>query len=796
MTASSPMIRVAVALPVPVPKSFTYHADAPIAPGCRVRVRFSGRTLVGVVLPGEPEYEKKTLPVLEVIDPLPVFTAPTLRALVWAAGYYHHPIGEVMKSAHPMLDDFRLQRRFRAVAPADNPYLGAVNPWVDELSHIRPGNAYDRRTFRRAGKSEAWIEKACQMGWLIPEEVENRRRLGAVNAVVEVQTPAGDAMDRLRRRPVRHRILCDLLEAHLPVPVEDILREHPGARAHLAALQKEGWIRLDRIVPGNAGPADPFDAPLAETAPPPILTAEQEAAVLAILQAQGRFAPFLLEGVTGSGKTEVYLRIIGRALEAGRGALVIVPEIALTPQLAARFSARFPGQVAVLHSALPPARRARAWRQLATGERRIALGARSAVFAPVRDAGVIVVDEEHDASFKQEEGFLYNARDFALVRGREEACPVVLGSATPSLESRQAVLSGRFFHLRLTRRPVERPMPAVACIDLRVHATRALLSGPLLSALQETLDAGRQSLLFLNRRGSFGMLQCAACGQVRQCPRCSVSLTVHLRSNTLVCHYCGLRQVLPARCECGGDFLQEREGVEQVLSALQEHFPSARIARLDRDSTRFAGLPRLLSDMRSGAIDILVGTQMVVKGHDFPGVTLVGVLDADQGLFFQDFRAAERTFQLLVQVAGRAGRGSDPGRVLIQTRRPEHHAIHFAALQDVEGFARRELPIRRELSYPPFGHVVLWRIQGTDETAVAAQAEAFADFLRTSSPGAVDVLGPAPAPLARIREVFRHQVLLKSTDRRALHDCVRRALAFVWSGGVSARPDVDPQHML
>lgn len=795
MTGIVSMQQVFVALPVPVFHPFTYHTDEPVLPGCRVRVRLAGRTLVGVVLPGTPQYGQKTLPVLEIIDPLPVFTLPTLQALIWAAGYYHHPIGEVLRSAHPMLDDFRLQRRFRACPAEANPYLGTMDPWSGELAHIRPGNTYDRKTFRRAGKTDAWIEKACQLGWLVPEEEENRRRVGAVSAVVEAAAPGPEEMAALRRRPVRYRILCDLVEAHLPVPVADILREHPTARAHLAALQKEGWVRIEKIVPDASGTKDPFEAQLADGSPSVELTAEQRDAVDAVLRQSGVFSPFLLEGVTGSGKTEVYLRIIESELQAGRGAVVIVPEIALTPQLASRFSARFPGQVAVLHSALPAALRARAWRSLATGERRIALGARSAVFAPVRGVGVIVVDEEHDASFKQEDGFLYNARDFALVRGREENCPVVMGSATPSMESRLAIQKGRFVHLRLTRRPVARPMPAVACIDLRVHATRAMLSGPLLAALQENLDAGQQSILFLNRRGSFGMLQCASCGQTRECPRCAVSMTVHLRQASLVCHYCGMRIPLPARCECGGTFIQEREGVEQVFNALQDQFPAARIARLDRDATRFAGLSRLLADMRAGAVDILVGTQMVVKGHDFPGVTLVGVLDADQGLFFQDFRAAERTFQLLVQVAGRAGRGSSPGRVLIQTRRPEHHAIHFAANQDVEGFARRELLVRRELSYPPFGHVVLFRIQGENETALQQQAEAFAGFLRAQA-GGVEVLGPAPAPLARIRGTYRYQVLLKSTDRRILHERVRQAASFVWTAGVKARPDVDPQHML
>jgi primosomal protein N' (replication factor Y) len=338
-------------------------------------------------------------------------------------------------------------------------------------------------------------------------------------------------------------------------------------------------------------------------------------------------------------------------------------------------------------------------------------------------------------------------------------------------------------------------MPAVQCVDLRVYDSCDLITAPLAVALEENLAAGGQSIVFLNRRGFSGRLQCAVCGTVEECPHCAVSLTLHQAQKSLVCHYCGIRKTLPSRCTCGGEFVQAREGVEQVTGALQGRFPTARIARLDRDSTRFSGLVRLLDRMRAGEIDILVGTQMIVKGHDFPGVTLVGVLDADHSLFFQDFRAAERTFQLLVQVAGRAGRGDQQGRVLVQTRRPDHHAIYFAAAQDVDGFARRESMARRELGYPPFGHLVLLRLQSADEKLLTDQAAALATTLRMDA-GTVEVLGPVPAPISRIRNVFRHQILLKSTDRKVLHTLVRRATAFDFPSGVTCRPDVDPQNMM
>ncbi len=785
---------VSVAVPAPLHQTFTYHCDGePPVPGTRVSVRFSGRRVVGVVVPGAPRYEGTTQPILGTVDPRPVFTAPVLRALVWAAGYYHHPIGEVLRAAHPPLDEVGPRRRLRAVLPPRNDYTGWVDPWTGPLSHIRPGNLYDRRTFLRAGKSESWVQKACAAGWLVPEEEERNRKLGAVPAVTSVTAVAGEALELLRRRPVRFHLYCQLAEATLPVPVADVLRDHPGARPHLAALRKDGLVVLEKVTIPVA-PVDPF-AVLPEGRPAPELTGEQMEAVRRIEARGGGFLPFLLEGVTGSGKTEVYLQVLRGVLAAGKGAVILVPEIALTPQLASRFEARFPGQVAVLHSAQAPAERARQWRALEAGTRRIALGARSAVFAPVRDVGLIVVDEEHDASFKQEEGFLYNARDFALMRAREEGCPIVLGSATPSLEALGLAQSGRWDHFRLTHRPVARPMPAVQCVDLRVYDACDLITAPLAEALEGNLAAGGQSILFLNRRGTSGRLQCAACGAVEECPNCAVALTLHRAQHSLVCHYCGHRSPQPAACACGGAHVQGREGVEQVTAALQERFPAARVARLDRDSTRFSGLVRLLDRMRAGELDILVGTQMIVKGHDFPGVTLVGVLDADHGLFFQDFRAAERTFQLLVQVAGRAGRGDARGRVLVQTRRPDHHAIFHAAAQDVAGFFARETLIRRELGYPPYGHLALLRLASPDEGSLLAHALELATRLRARA-GAVEVLGPAPAPVARVRNVHRYQILLKGRDRRALHALVDLAMTPEPPPGVTVRPDIDPQNML
>jgi primosomal protein N' (replication factor Y) len=502
----------------------------------------------------------------------------------------------------------------------------------------------------------------------------------------------------------------------------------------------------------------------------------------------------------------VYLGAIARALAAGRGALVLVPEIALTPQLAARFRARFGEDVAVLHSALPPGERLAAWRRLRAGEVGIALGARSAVFAPVRALGVVVVDEEHDPSFKQEEGVRYHGRDLAVVRAQRAGAIAILGSATPSLESAYNVLRGRFARLVLPERATPRPLPAVTVVDLRRHppGPDGLLSAPLAEALGAALAAGEQSILFLNRRGFSTLLLCHACGHVVRCPSCAVSMTYHRERSRLVCHYCGRLQHLPERCPSCASTRLERIGIgtERVESIVRERFPDARVARLDRDtagdrSAPGSGLETILARMHAGEIDVLVGTQMVTKGHDFPGVTLVGVLKPDQTMNLPDFRAAERTFQLIEQVAGRAGRGDRPGRVIIQTYAPDHPAITAAATHDYEGFAHAELAAREETGYPPFSRMIALRIDARDGARARAAATTAADAARRAGAGTVTVRGPAEAPLAMLRGRVRWQVWLAARDRAAVAAAARAAASQVGAtGDLRFAVDVDPHSTL
>jgi primosomal protein N' (replication factor Y) len=577
----------------------------------------------------------------------------------------------------------------------------------------------------------------------------------------------------------------------------------------LAHLLERGLVEIVDQVVGPSKSRRKTETPkaAAQAGQPPVLNPHQQAALDALAAALGKgYSGFLLHGITGSGKTEVYLRLIAEVRAQGKGALVLVPEIALTPQLAARFRARFGDDVAVLHSALPPAERLAAWRRLRSGEVGIALGARSAVFAPVHALAVVVVDEEHDGSFKQEDGVRYHGRDLAVMRALQAKAVVVLGSATPSLESYRNVLLGRFRRLLLPTRAnpaaAARPLPPVEIIDLRRHRLGPdhLLAPGLAQAVAEALAAGEQTILFLNRRGFSTLMHCQACGAVVRCSDCDVSMTLHRGRAKLICHYCGRASAIPRRCPaCKQDELEGLgTGTERVESVVRELFPGARVARLDRDTTdgQRDQLEKLLARVHQREIDILVGTQMVTKGHDFGGVTLVGVLQPDQGMHLPDFRAAERTFQLLEQVAGRAGRGDRPGRIVVQTYCPEHPAIQFLRNHDYEGFVRDELARRESASYPPFSRMIAIRLDGRHEASVRAAATDAAIRARAQGGAAVQVLGPAEAPIGRLRGRSRYQIWLAGTDRGKLMAAARAAAQVALPGDLRLAIDVDPQSVL
>ncbi len=515
-----------------------------------------------------------------------------------------------------------------------------------------------------------------------------------------------------------------------------------------------------------------------------------------------RFQPFLLHGVTGSGKTEVYLRAVAECLKQGRQALILVPEISLTPQLVSRFRARFEPlgeQIATLHSGLSAGERYDAWRSIARHQVNIVIGARSAVFAPLPKPGLIIVDEEHDGSYKQGEGFRYHARDLALVRGQQQQCPVILGSATPSLATYYRCKQGSCTLLSLPERVHAGAMPTVELVDLRTEPLRGLLAEPLIEAIASVLEQRRQVLLLLNRRGFAPYLLCTDCGTSFHCPNCEITLTYHQRQRRLICHYCDYLDRVPELCPaCRGErIVPQGAGTERLEEDLAELFPAARIARMDRDTTRTKGShQRIVRGMMEDQVDILVGTQMIAKGHDFPNVALVGVLGTDSLLNLPDFRSAERSFSLLTQVAGRAGRAVGGGRVFIQTYHPEHFALTCAAAQDVEAFYQQELPFRQELGYPPCGHLVNLIFSGNNGDQVSNAATSLGRHLQSAA-GDVEILGPSPCPLTRLRGKYRYQILLKSPARPPL----RRLLAMI--AGVTAELprqvsihiDIDPLDM-
>ncbi len=612
--------------------------------------------------------------------------------------------------------------------------------------------------------------------------------------------------------------------------LETLMRKFPGQDINRAVgrLKSMGAIEIRESMPGQrkrsrevtfaTGLAGPNHATRFT------LTSEQENALSAIAKRlhHGGFETFLLHGVTGGGKTEVYLRAMEQARESGRGSLILIPEISLTPQLIDRLSSRFPGRVGVLHSALKGAERWAHWWNIARGNVDVAVGARSAVFAPMPNLGLIIVDEEHDPSYKQEEGLRYNGRDVAVVRGKLTGCPVILGSATPAIESYENGRQGRYRILDITKRIYQRPLPQIEILDLRAefvqrksdpaasHAGKdddhPLVSKRLAKALIENYQTGRQSLIFLNRRGFANFLHCSLCGHVIRCRQCSVTLPLHLKQRSLCCHHCNFRRPIPPLCpECGKSALREvGVGTEQIEQSLQRIVTGARIARLDRDTSGKRGVQeKLLRSWENGEIDILVGTQMITKGHDVSGVTLVGALLADLSLNLPDFRAAERTFQLLNQVAGRSGRGEDPGHVIIQTYAPDHYVFQYLLSHDYKGFFESELEFRRTLNYPPFSRLVKLCIDGPKVADVESKAKKLAEILREKHRASskyrdqIEILGPAPAPIAKLRSRYRWQLLLKGKPISALLEFANIARELLpRSRKARLHIDVDPYSML
>jgi primosomal protein N' (replication factor Y) len=802
--------RVEVAVGLPVYGTYTYGMPEPgraaALIGHRVLVPFGRRKVTGYVLgPGQAIDPQQVKPVLEVVDDAPLFPAPMVPFFKWIAEYYLHPLGEVIKCALPgglTLHDvavFSVTARGRAalseplVLPREKELLKRLIRRPATLRELKKGrDDVPPATLIHGMQRRGWVEKLRQ--------VHGR----GVRARTErfVALSAGPPPEGLTRQRLK---ILQFLEDHGEIPLRRLIRKVPTTPATVAALEKQGAVTLVE----RAVYRDPFGEAV-EPDTPPRLTRDQREVVAAVTGGLGHgFQTFLLAGVTGSGKTEVYMQLAAEVVRRGYTVLVLIPEIALISQMERRFRARFGERIAVLHSRLSAGERYDQWVRIQRRQVSIALGARSAIFAPFSDIGLVIVDEEHDTSYKQEGSLRYNARDLAVLRAKFENGVALLGSATPSIQSYYNALQAKFTAVELPRRVEKRPLPKIAVVDLRVHrdqrGLRRFFSPELRQAMSATLDRHEQVLLFLNRRGFAGFAVCSDCGEAVRCRHCDISLTFHQAAGIYKCHYCGFQRAAPLNCShCGSSKITPLGiGTEKVEDAVRTLFPEARVARMDSDTlSRKGSMVRLLKDLRHHRFDILVGTQMVAKGHDFPNITLVGIVCADLSLSFPDFRAGERTFQLLAQVAGRAGRGDAPGQVVLQTYNPSHFSITAAQQQDFRSFYDQEIRFRRALGYPPFARIILLRISGRDPDRTADHAHALGRLcheLRRSRPpyrDTLEILGPIEAALARIAGRYRWQIMLKGTAVQTLHRFVETLVyrhgAFFNHRSVKVAVDVDP----
>ena len=796
---------VRVALPVPLDQLFDYrlparlvtgHADA--RPGKRVRVPFAGQLLIGLVVPDDlmlREQDRPLPPLAEiqaVIDDEPVVSESMIRLLAEAAREIFAPIGLAVAHALPPGSSPRTARPYALTprglrtlahgARAADAFGGGTGRILARIAKKPLTLAALSRAFPDV-RVEKCLEDLMQDGLLERRlEIRSAKARIPTDRIVRVASGIGleEALKTTLARAAKQAALLErIAQATDGIATRTLTRNDSGAGALLRGLASRGLVVFEerpRLLATEI---------ILDGGEEVSLTNDQSQVLGPIRDAIKRQVPecFLLHGVTGSGKTEVYLRAIAEALEAGRQALVLVPEITLTHQIIARVRARFGDQVAVLHSGLRPGERLAQWERLRSHQTAIAVGARSALFAPLDKLGLVVIDEEHDGAYKNDEGFRYHARELAERIAHDAHCPLILGSATPSLETRYRAEIGRIRRLSLPRRVGGRPLPSVEIVDLakekakNPRGRKLILSKPLRAAIGQALDQGGQTILFLNRRGFSTRIFCFQCGHAERCDDCDVALVYHAAEYQLRCHYCDLTRAVPESCSGCGDPETALLGVgtERLEEEVRRLFPSARTMRLDRDvASRRGHTESVLRALEDEKVDIVIGTQMVAKGHDFPGVQLVGVVAADIGLHLPDFRAAERTFQLLTQVAGRAGRADRPGRVIVQTFVPDHYALAPVASHDYEGFYREEIAHREALGYPPFAGLTRVIIHAEEEAEAREAAATLASEARSRIPdgAGIELLGPAPAPLAKLRGRFRFMLLIKGDD-----EALRRQLS-------------------
>lgn len=820
-----------VALPVPLDQTFTYRLPEGLCPlpGARVIVPFRREQLIGVVtaLHDVEPVGVELRPIATVLDEEPLLPPSLLEIARWIAQYYLAPLGEVLRAMLPLTAELRRQVSLR-ITPAGLDALAqsmdGAAPSGDAagrgrramvamdsaefrvLSQLAEGETAQLTAVRTAtGASVQQINAMVRRKWIAreasAEERDARRRERFAVLVPDTRLPSLTERQQL--------VLAELAAVGGEERLRDLYRRLPS-QSTLQTLVRRGLVRIEER-------AQSFRlSSLNVSTTRHSLNPAQETALEAITAAFGGFQSILLHGVTGSGKTAVYLAAMQRALDGGKSALLLVPEIGLTPAITAQLDAAFGARVALLHSALTPPERAEQWHRIRRGEAPIVVGTRSAIFAPVPNLGLILVDEEHDSSYKQEEAPRYHARDVAVMLAHLHSIPIVLGSATPSLESWQNAAAGKYQLVRMETRILDRPLPEVQLVDMREEYRQVgqdqLFSRLLTEEIHQTLERGEQAILLLNRRGYSFAILCRSCGEKLECVNCAIAMTYHKAMGStdgpvpvgqrLECHYCGYRRTVPTRCpKCESEHLYYLgAGSQQAEERLQEIFPGARIGRMDRDTVRGrTDMESLLGRLHSGEINLLVGTQMIAKGHDIHGVTTVGVVGCDHALSMPDFRAAERVFQLITQVSGRAGRGVLPGRVVVQTWHPDHYSIINAAAHDYIHFAERELKYRGWMHYPPFGYLanLLFKSRNADEAA--HWAERAAGWLRARPVEGVRILGPCAAPIVRVKETWRFHLVVKASGRSALNGLLRALVGNLEALEIPRRNmivDIDPQRLM
>jgi primosomal protein N' (replication factor Y) (superfamily II helicase) len=810
---------VVVAAALPVYCTYTYsipdHFRSLAVSGKRVLAPFGHRKITAYILGLDdciPEIKVK--PILEILDEKPLFPHNMIPFFKWMSQYYKCPIGEVIKTALP--GGLNLYEYKTVEITIQAQYALEQNlPSTEETKILqilaRHTKAATIKQLSRLAKQEispVLVQGMEAHGWIKSRKI---LRGGTTKHRMVKYVSLCDPNYSWKEKkigPAKEKLL-DVVKQHGEISMDQLKDIFSLADRHVKDLQKDGILSV--VLKKEY--RDPLGVPIAKDCPPK-LNREQEVVVSKVLEKAGNgFYTFLLTGVTGSGKTEVYLHLAAEIISQGKSVLILVPEIALISQMVRRFRARFGDSLAVLHSGLSDGERFDQWDKIASEQVGIAIGARSAIFAPFQNPGLIIVDEEHDTSYKQETRFRYNARDLAIVRARQNDCIVILGSATPSVQSYYNVKAGKFQELVLKHRIEKRPLATTTIVDLREKQSgkgfKRFISPELFKAMKETLAKKEQVLLFLNRRGFASYPVCATCGAAITCKNCEITLTLHKSINCFKCHFCGYSKASSTSCPtCGSpNIMHLGLGTEKVEETVKSMFPNARIARMDHDTTRQKhALINILKDLKNQKIDILIGTQMVAKGHDFPNITLVGIICADLSLSFPDFRAGERTFQVLTQVAGRAGRGQMPGEVILQTYNPNHFSILAARDQDFKRFYNHEINFRKSLSYPPFSRLVQLLISGKDKQKTKTFTIDFGDFLKDlqrSDPlfiSNVEIFGPIEAPMVKIAQNYRWQILLKSIKSMPLHAFVNRLVHQngTWLNNVRVKVaiDVDPYLML